>query len=274
MAIKLSVILPSYKDPLLFKTIEDLLKNSTLGPELEIIAVFDAYWPDPSLIIQDPRVRYVHRGSNGGMRRAINTGVAVARGEFIGRMDEHCMVGLGWDRILTDECPPNCIISPRRYFLDPVKWEVMDIPYIDYEKLVIQDVGNGVRKFAGQRWKSRTEKRKDIMTDKNQAIQGSFWVMPKKWWDAHIGALETDTPLGPTYQDSTEVCMKTWMAGGELLITKKTWYSHKHRDFPRTHSEGTKENPSNREISWTEALNRWEDYYKNVLKPKWDNEED
>ena len=39
--VKLSCILPSYKDPLLIKTIDDLLLNSELGDQLEIIAVFD-----------------------------------------------------------------------------------------------------------------------------------------------------------------------------------------------------------------------------------------
>lgn len=40
----LSVIIPSWKDPLLQKTIDSLLENA--GGEIEIIAVLDGYWPE------------------------------------------------------------------------------------------------------------------------------------------------------------------------------------------------------------------------------------
>ena len=41
--IKLSVIIPSYKDPLSMKTIADLLEKSELGDQLEIIDVLDDF---------------------------------------------------------------------------------------------------------------------------------------------------------------------------------------------------------------------------------------
>lgn len=119
---KLSVVIPSYKDPYLFKTIRDLLDNSELGDQLEIIPVFDGYWPTKDLIIEDPRVRYVHVGSNGGMRRSINTGIALARGEYFMRLDEHCCFAKGYDKELTDTCKENEVMTARRYYLDPEKW--------------------------------------------------------------------------------------------------------------------------------------------------------
>ena len=87
---KLSVIIPSWKDPLITKTIDSLLVNSKLGDELEVIAIFDGYWPDFE-IRGDKRVRYIHLGKNRGMRGAINAGVSISRGEFLMRTDEHCM---------------------------------------------------------------------------------------------------------------------------------------------------------------------------------------
>jgi len=71
------------------------------------------------------------------MRGAINAGVLVSRGEFIMRNDEHQAFGKGYDRILTETCEPNWIVTPLRYFLDPVKWEVMDIPPIDICKSAV-----------------------------------------------------------------------------------------------------------------------------------------
>lgn len=267
--IKLSVVIPSYKDPYLFKTIEDLLKNSELGDALEIVAVFDGYWPTVP-VIQDPHVRYVHLGKNRGMRGAINAGVAVSRGEFFMRLDEHVCFGKGFDRILTESCKPNEIMTARRYFLDPVKWEVMeDKGFVEHEKLSIQNVSETVRKFAGKPWRERDEKQKDVMLSETQAMQGSMWIMPRAWWDKHIGELQTEG-YGPLIQDSVEVCMKTWKNGGRLMLNKNTWYAHKHRDFSRTHNNGTAENPANCDAGYTYALNTWEDYYKNELLRKWE----
>lgn len=260
---KLSVVIPSWKDPLLVKTINSLLVSSELGDQLEVIGVLDGYWPEFELV-EDSRVRYVHLGKNRGMRGAINAGVAVSRGEFLMRTDEHCAFAQGFDKAMTDVCRPNWILTARRYFLDPVKWEIMDIPYIDYEKLVIQ----GGVKFAGQRWNHRAKVRRHKAVDQTMAMQGSCWVMPRKWWDEVIGELQTEG-YGPHYQDSHEMVFKTWQKGGELRVNKATWYAHKHRSFARTHHEGTAENPANRNQGWTYSLNLWRSYYEETICPKW-----
>lgn len=57
----------------------------------------------------------------------------------------------------------------------------MDIPYIDYDKLKVKNLGNGAKKFKGQSWQSRSNKRKDIMMDETMTMQGSFLIIPKKW---------------------------------------------------------------------------------------------
>jgi len=265
---KLSVVIPDYKDPLLIKTIESLLENSELGEELEIIAVIDGYEPEFELK-EDPHVRYIKLGKNRGMRGAINAGVDLARGEFFMRLDEHCCFGKGYDRILTEACQPNEIMTSRRYFLDPIRWEVMqEKGYVDYEKLSIQNVSDTVRKFAGKPWRERDEKRKDVMVDETQAMQGSMWIAPVKWFREIVGELDTEN-YGPLIQDSVEVCMKTWQAGGRLMLNKNTWFAHKHRDFPRTHNNGSPENPAQNEKGYKYALDQWEKYYWDVLVPRW-----
>jgi GT2 family glycosyltransferase len=261
---KLSIIIPSYKDSLLVKTINSLLENSELGDQIEIIAVLDGYWPSFELV-QDPRVRYIHLGKNVGMRRAINAGVAISRGEFIMRADEHQMFGKGYDRILTETCEDNWIVTPRRYALDVVKWEIMDeIPVVEFMKLKIQDCGNGIRKFSGVEAPGNVEQR----IQESMAMQGSCWLMKRSWWDKVIGELQNEG-YGPHYQDSHEMVFKTWQNGGKLMVNKDTWHAHKHRSFPRTHNNGTKENPSNNEQCWTYSLSVWEDYYTKEILPKW-----
>lgn len=258
---KLSVIIPSYKDPLLHLTIESLLENAE--GEIEIIAVLDGYWPDFT-ITNDERVRFVHLGRNRGMRKAINAGVAVSSGEYIMRTDEHCAFGKGYDVILTKNLEPNWIVTPRRYFLDPVKWEIMDIPPVDYMNLKTVNVKQGVQKFSGVEAPGNDKE----PIQESMAMQGSCWVMRRDWWDKVIGELQTEG-YGPHYQDSHEMVFKTWKAGGKLMVNKNTWHAHKHRDFPRTHNNGTKENPSNNEASWAYSLKVWGDYYEKEIKPKW-----
>jgi len=232
----LSVIIPSYKDLLLIKTIDSLLKNSELGDQLEIIAVLDGYWPTFELR-QDPRVRYVHLGKN-----------------------------RGYDRILTETCESNWIVTPRRYFLDSVKWEVTDTPFVDYYKLKIENVSNEISKFVGVEW-SRPE-RADVMIDETMAMQGSCWVMPRKWWDEAIEELQVEGH-GQHFQDFHEIVFKTWKAGGKLMVNKNTWFAHEHVNFSATPKVELPENSNKPDECHAYALSVWGDYYLNEIKPKW-----
>jgi glycosyltransferase involved in cell wall biosynthesis len=256
---KLSVIIPSYKDPLLKKTVESLLENSELPKDqIEIICVLDGYWTAP---IDDPRVKVLHLGKNRGMREAINAGVLVSTGEFIMRTDEHCSFGPRYDRILTERFKDDWIVYPMRYYLDVEKWEIMDIPPNIYNKLLI-DTNHG--KFSGVDWKSRAIERKEKMIDESMAMQGSCWIMKRSWWDKVIGELQTEG-YGPLYQDSHEMVFKTWQAGGRLMVNKNTWHAHKHRNFSRTHNYGSRE----AKPGWDFSLKVWGDYYNNVIRKKW-----
>lgn len=265
--VKLSVVIPSYKDPYHEKTVKDLLDNSELGDQLEIISVFDGYWPSWEMV-EDPRRRIVHLGKNRGMRGAINAGVAVARGEFFMRLDEHCKFAKGYDKALTDACKENEVMTAKRFFLDPVKWEVMDIEPVEHEKLVIQDCGEGVKKFAGQRWRSRDKEQKDVMISETLAMQGSMWIANTEFFKKTVGELQTEG-YGPLIQDSVEVCMKYWQAGGRLMLNKNTWFAHKHRSFPRTHNNGTPEVPAKCTDGYAYALKVWGEYYEEHIRPKW-----
>jgi len=256
----LSIIIPSYKDPLLHNTIESLLTNAE--GEIEIIPVLDGYWPETP-IKEDDKIKILHFGKNRGMRGAINAGVKIAQGEFIMRTDEHCVFAKGYDVALTRDCRPNWIVTARRCFLDPVKWKRMDIPPVDYEKLKIRDIGDGIKKFEGVVWRERARQRRNKMIDETMAMQGSMWVMPKKWWEKVIIELDTEH-YGTMYQDSHEMVFKTWKAGGKLVVNKNTWFAHKHVSFPRTHQYSRSE----WEHGVKYAYETWKDYYE-VIRKKW-----
>jgi len=256
----LSVIIPAYKDPYLQKTIDSILENAE--GDIEIIAVYNASWPNPPLVFSEEnnkKVIQLHLGENRGMRGAINAGIKIAKGEFLMRTDAHCIFGKGFDKIMTESCQPNWIMTATRYFLDPIKWEKMDVPPYIHEKLKIRD-----GKFEGQRWPSRDEKMKDVPISETMAMQGSFWIMPKKWWDEVIVELDAEH-YGDHYQDQHEMIFKTWKAGGKMMLNKNTWFAHKHYTFPRTHRYGSQSDDP--KIGY--CIEAWGDYYNNVIKPLW-----
>jgi len=259
---KLSIVIPSYKDPLLHKTIDDLLEKAE--GEIEIIPVLDGYWTTEP-IREDPRIKIVHLGKNRGMRDAINAGVLVSTGDYLMRADEHQMFDKGFDTKILSTIEDNWIVTPRRYALDVKKWEIMDeIPPVDYMALRIGRVSDTVSKFAGV-VKPGDDKQ---MIQESMAMQGSCWFMKKSLWENVIVKLQTEG-YGPLYQDSHEMVFKLWKAGGKLMINKNTWHAHKHRSFPRTHNNGTKENPSNNEQCFKYSLEQWQEYFEKEIKSKW-----
>jgi len=257
--VRLSVIIPSYKDPLLQKTIESLLENAE--GEIEIVAVLDGYLPTKP-IKEDSRVKVVYLQKNTGMRNAINLGVKNSRGEYIMKSDEHCKFEEGFDIKLLSNIENNWIVVPRRYKLDTDNWIVYNEPPIDYEKLII----NRSDRICGTPWSSRALERKAILLDETMVFQGSCYVMSREHWD-WLGGLQEEG-YGKFSQESNEICLKTWLGGGKVMVNKTTWYAHKHRKHGRTY----KFSPS-KEIAPGNAYsrdfwlnNRWE---KRVHDLKW-----
>ena len=194
---KLSVIIPSYKDPLLHKTIDSILENFT--GDFEIIPVIDGYKLKKPLK-EDKRIKPLLLKKNGGMRNAINRGISYSKGKYIMRTDEHCMFAPGFDTEILSKIEDNWIVTARRYYLDVKKWEKMiGKRCVDYEKLIIFE--GKFKKFAGVVWRKRDLRRRHMSIDETMAMQGSCWVMPRSWWDKIIKKLDSEG-YGKLYQDS------------------------------------------------------------------------
>lgn len=217
---KLSIIIPSAKDPHLQKTIDDIVKNAK--GEYEIITVLDGTPADVTnskVILNEKRI---------GMRDSINRGVAASSGMYLMKCDSHCRFEEGFDEIILSEIEDNWVVIPRRYAFNPDTWELMEDSPIDYERLVI----NQPDKIGGSPWRSRARERRNILLDETMVFQGSCWFMSRKHWD-WLGGLQTEG-YGTFTQEPIEIALKTWLGGGKVMTNKKTWYAHKHRKFGRT----------------------------------------
>ncbi len=228
----LSVIISSREARYLQKTVDDLLSKSE--GEIEVIVVLDGYWPDPQLA-DNPKVNIYHQGTvhnNVGMRGCINAGVEIARGEYIMKIDEHCIVEQGFDVKLAADCEDDWVVIPRRYRLDAEKWERIDDgrPPVDYMYLSYPfDLPEGDRfGLNGEIWGVRAQERKDVLIDDTMLWQGSCWFMKRKYWEDLVGPLD-DKNYGSFAKEAQEIAFKVWLSGGRLVVNKKTWYAHWHR---------------------------------------------
>lgn len=267
----LSIIIPSRQPQYLQKTIDDLLAKAE--GEIEIIVVLDGYWPDP-LLKDDKRVRIIHHGTvhdSLGMRHSINQGVAVSKGQFIMKIDEHCMVDQGYDIKLAADCEDNWVVIPRRCRLDADNWKFTDDPRppIDYMQIdyPFQRPYDKTCGLHGAEDREKHFSRKDILIDDVMTMQGSCYYMTRKHWDKVIIRME-DENYGPFTAEAQEISIKTWLSGGRVVVNKKTWYAHMHKGS-KGKGYGFSNEQYKKHCEWSErgrvfCINYW-------LNNKWEN---
>lgn len=230
-----SVIIPSRSAQYLKKTVEGLFANAE--GEVEVIVVYDGRWPEKDELPTDnPRLIQVHHGEvhgNYGMRASINLGMRLASGEYVMKLDEHCMMDKGYDVKLAVDCQDDWIIVPRRYRLNAEEWKLeedgrapVDYMYIAYPYERPFDRRCGL--YGGGVDKKRYTDRADQLIDETMSMQGSCYFMKKSYWDSLIGELD-DVNYGPFNHEAQEIHFKAQLSGGKLMVNKKTWYAHHHK---------------------------------------------
>jgi len=220
-----SIIIPSRNERFLPQTVSDLLAKAE--GEIEVIAVLDGYWPDP-LPSDDPRVVYIHHSKPKGMRAAINAGVDVARGDFVMKLDGHCMLKPAFDVALAEDCRPNWVMVPTRKRLDAEKWIVRN-HRADINYLYLERPHDDNYQLNGKEWrqKNRNKALQEVLLDDIIIMQGSCYFMPRDYF-YQLELLDEEN-YGTFRKDPQEVSFKSWLSGGKVVRTKKTWYAHLHK---------------------------------------------
>ena len=237
----ISVIIPAYREPYLNKTIDSLL--SSAEGNIEIIPVIDNYAPEEP-IRDDPRVKPIFLSENKGMRGAMNEGFKVAQGEFIMKLDAHCAIAKGFDKVLANDCKENWLLVPRRYALNEETW-TENSPIVDYHYLIFPESADSSYGYSMQvaGWK---HKRGELEIDDIMTFQGSCWCANRKYFMEYVGLFDDSLETyGSFAQDQQEIGLKYWLGGGEVKVDKRTWYAHlfkqgRHYDegkFSRKHKK-------------------------------------
>ena len=242
----LSIIIPARNEMFLKRTIDDILQN--IEADTEVIAVCDGNWPDPPIPDND-RVVVLHYTTPIGQRAATNAGAKLSQAKYVMKVDAHCAFDKGFDRKLMEDCQPDWILIPTMWNLHAFDWLCDECGNRTYQGFK----PDKCEKCAGKKfsmdviWKPRGNKvTYSWMFDKNLQFQywrkhhkrhpedlietmsfiGACMFMEREYYWALDGCDENAQIWG---QFGTEWACKTWLSGGKLVTTRKTWFGHMFR---------------------------------------------
>lgn len=280
----LSILIPARSEMFLRRTVENLLQN--IKGDTEILVGLDGEWADPP-IPDDPRVTIVYYGKSIGQRAMTNQLARLSKATYVMKLDAHCVMDEGFDVKMMDDMQPDWTMIPTLYNLHGFDWKckkcgsqwyqsptpthcqkrIKDDVFVinpacdgkEFEKVILFKPRFHRRSYTYrfdktlhfQYWGSLAN-RKDNQGDliESMSAQGScFMLTRKKYWELDI----CDEQHGSWGQQGTEVACKTWLSGGRLMVTKKTWYSHLFRtqggDFGFPYPQSGKQMEHAREYS-------------------------
>lgn len=227
---KVTIVIPARHELYLQHTVTDILTKAT--GDIELIVVLDNYWHDP-ILTDDPRLTIVHWGVRRGLRAAVNAAAEIGTGDYLMKVDAHCLFDEGFDEKLKADCDVDWLVIPRRYALDADNWKVKDKEPVDamYLSYPFIDENNQLG-LHGKVWKERGRARKDVLLDEDMCFQGSSWFMPMRYFRDLIYPMD-EVNYGMFIGEPQELAGKIWLSGGRVMRNKKTWYAHlwKGRDY-------------------------------------------
>jgi glycosyltransferase involved in cell wall biosynthesis len=226
-----------------------------------VIAVLDNYWPEPQ-VLDHPKVIILHYSRVIGQRAATNIGARLSKAKYVMKADAHCDFDEGFDVKLMDGYQPDWTLVPLMYNLHAFDWKCMecgDRTYQGPQPVVAKGVFDKCEKCGNddadefemvvvwkprarrvtyswrfdtnlqfQYWmahRNRPETRRGEYIETMSFIGACFFMSRERYWELE----GLDENHGPWGQVGTEVSCKSWLSGGKLLTSKKTWFSHMFR---------------------------------------------
>lgn len=244
----LSILIPARNEEFLNRTIQNILEN--IEANTEIIVILDGAPPVQPLPHHE-RLIVVQNEESVGQRAATNQAARLSTAKYVMKLDAHCALGKGFDRILIEDMKPNRTVVPRMYNLHAFDWKCSQCGNRTYQggkpEKCERCSGKEFEKVIV--WKEKRSPETDFMTfDKELRVQ--YWARFKRRPEAKgdiaplmccLGAcfmmererywyLEgMDERHGSWGQMGVEVSCKSWLSGGEMVVNKKTWFAHMFR---------------------------------------------
>ena len=288
---KLSILIPARNEEFIGRTIQNILDN--IEGETEVIAVLDGYTVPIPEIPKDPRVTVINLPKSIGQRAATNLACKLSEAKYVAKTDAHCSFDKGFDVKLMADMQDDWTIVPtmmnlhafdwvcnkcgNRWYQGPTPTHCIkslskdekipnpDCDSKDFRREMIWQPNPSPKSTAYrfdntlhfQYWGEYKKKQIGDLVE-SMSLQGSFFMMTRdKYWELDI----CDEKHGSWGQQGTEVACKTWLSGGKVIVSKKTWYAHMFRtqggdfSFPYPNNSISQARKYSREL-WIE--NKWD----------------
>lgn len=280
----LSILIPSRNEMFLGNTVENILKN--IRGNTEIIIILDGLNEVESWIPEAPNVTVIQHNKSVGQRAATNEAARLSDSKYLMKIDAHCTIDEGMDVKMLAEMKDHWTMVPMMYNLHAFDWVCPEGHRIYQSptpkacaqcgKPMTRDVlfqPRWGRKSCFYRFDktlhfqyfgefgNRPEGKPDIAP--TMSLQGSCFMLTRdKYFELNI----CDENHGSWGQQGVEVACKTWLSGGEVMVNKKTWYSHMFRTqggdfgfpYPLSGSDVDKARKYSRELflegKWDKAI--------------------
>ncbi|KAK8828007.1 hypothetical protein WA556_004638 [Blastocystis sp. ATCC 50177/Nand II] len=215
---RFSVIIVTFNEPLLNKTVENVLENTRPEYLYEVLIIDDQSTPPVTWDPNEKRVRIIRSDTRLGLIKARVTGGNEARGEFLAFIDAHVFVGPNWlttpHRLLMED--PKTIVNYINFSLDPDKF----LP-----KKAWQGIGSSasISVDLHQFWGGGSK------TDDYSPITMGMFVTSKYWWNQG----QMDPNLKTWGGENVEISLRTWLCGGRIVVARDSFVAHGFRyKFP------------------------------------------
>ena len=241
----LSILIPARNEMFLNHTINDILEH--IEGNTEVICVLDGGWPvEP--IPNHPRVTLIYHPVSVGQRAATNEAARISKAKYLMKCDAHCSFDQGFDVKLMEDMQDNWTMVPMMYNLHAFDWLCQECGHRGYQGPTpdaCEECGGPVerdiiwkakrspettamrfdRDLKFQYW-SKYKKQQEGDLVETMSLLGACWMLTRdKYFELDI----CDEEHGSWGQQGTEVACKTWLSGGQLVCSKRTWFAHMFR---------------------------------------------
>jgi glycosyltransferase involved in cell wall biosynthesis len=196
-----SVIIPVYKEKHLDHTIDNLF--TAASGNIEVVVFLNAYQD------VDYRAKIIKSPENVGERKAMNAAAKEAKGDYLFRLDGHCEMSEGWDKLLIESCKPRGIAISSIIACDE---NFKDLPgFYTCCKLLPN---------MEEKWWTR--KTKDMVVP-TMAFTGCGWMIRRDYYLSFGGADERLPMMGAI---GPEFALQAWLDGDGCVVRKDVECKH------------------------------------------------
>lgn len=219
---KVSVIIPSRNEKYLDRTVDDVFAKA--AGEIEVLVMLDGPmdYPMPT----ERRGLSIYRKAQWeGLRPALNDLAEQATGKWLMKIDGHEMVSEGFDKALQENMDDCDLMVSQYRALDAHKWEITDQGPEDIYYFSWPPTNTYFFMFLTVPWITRSRLLAHETISETMGIQGSLYMLSRRHFWETMGGMDYER-WGHWSGELTELCFKTWLSGGRVLVNKAVWNAH------------------------------------------------